>query len=70
MTSIGLNRSTPIQPILGLSEIISPKVNVEDREYVYDIVRNARRLHRLTKEILDVTKIESLCGGFMKGHML
>jgi signal transduction histidine kinase len=50
---------TPIQPILGLSEIIRPKVNTEDREYVDVIVRNAKRLQRLTEEILDVTKIES-----------
>jgi signal transduction histidine kinase len=50
---------TPIQPILGLSEIIRPKVNAEDREYVDVIIRNARRLQRLTEEILDVTKIES-----------
>ena len=50
---------TPIQPILGLSEIIRPKVNSEDREYVDVIIRNARRLQRLTEEILDVTKIES-----------
>jgi signal transduction histidine kinase len=50
---------TPIQPILGLSEIIRPKVNTEDRGYVDVIIRNARRLQRLTEEILDVTKIES-----------
>ena len=50
---------TPIQPILGLSEIIRPKVNAEDREYVDVIIRNAKRLQRLTEEILDVTKIES-----------
>ena len=50
---------TPIQPILGLSEIIRPKVNAEVREYVDVIIRNARRLQRLTEEILDVTKIES-----------
>jgi signal transduction histidine kinase len=50
---------TPIQPILGLSEIIRPKVNAEDREYVDVIMRNAKRLQRLTEEILDVTKIES-----------
>ena len=50
---------TPIQPILGLSEIIRPKVNAEDREYVNVIIRNARRLQRLTEEILDVAKIES-----------
>ena len=50
---------TPIQPILGLSEIIRQKVNTEDREYVNVIIRNARRLQRLTEEILDVAKIES-----------
>src|SRR5215216_5873543 len=50
---------TPIQPILGLSEILRPKVNKEDSEYVDVIVRNAKRLQRLTEEILDVTKIES-----------
>jgi signal transduction histidine kinase len=50
---------TPIQPIVGLCEIIRPKVNKEDSEYVDVIVRNAKRLQRLTEEILDVTKIES-----------
>ena len=50
---------TPIQPILGLSEIMRPKVNAEDQVYVDVIVRNAKRLQRLTEEILDVTKIES-----------
>jgi signal transduction histidine kinase len=50
---------TPIQPILGLSEIIRPKVNTENRGYVDVIIRNAKRLQRLTEEILDVTKIES-----------
>jgi signal transduction histidine kinase len=50
---------TPIQPILGLSEILRPKVNKEDSQYVDVIVRNAKRLQRLTEEILDVTKIES-----------
>jgi signal transduction histidine kinase len=50
---------TPIQPILGLSEILRPKVNKEDSQYVDVIIRNAKRLQRLTEEILDVTKIES-----------
>jgi signal transduction histidine kinase len=50
---------TPIQPILGLSEIMRPKVNSADQVYVDVIVRNAKRLQRLTEEILDVTKIES-----------
>ena len=50
---------TPIQPILGLSEIISHKVSEEERGYMDVIIRNAKRLHRLTENILDVTRIES-----------
>jgi signal transduction histidine kinase len=50
---------TPIQPILGLSEIISGNLNGEQREYMDIIRRNARRLQRVTQNILDVTKIES-----------
>ena len=50
---------TPIQPILGLSEIMSANLNGEQREYMDIIRRNARRLQRLTQNILDVTKIES-----------
>ena len=50
---------TPIQPILGLSEFIRPKINDKEREYVDVIIRNAKRLQRLTENILDVTKIES-----------
>jgi signal transduction histidine kinase len=50
---------TPIQPILGLSEILRPKLNKEDSGYMDVIVRSAKRLQRLTEEILDVTKIES-----------
>jgi two-component system, OmpR family, sensor histidine kinase VicK len=50
---------TPIQPILGLSEVVSQKVHGEERGYMDVIIRNAKRLHRLTENILDVTKIES-----------
>ena len=50
---------TPIQPILGLSEIMSANLNGEQHEYMEVIRRNARRLQRLTQNILDVTKIES-----------
>jgi signal transduction histidine kinase len=49
---------TPIQPILGLSEIIRPMVPIKEREYIDVIIRNARRLKLLTENILDVTKIE------------
>ena len=51
----------PIQPILGLSEILlSKKRNIEqDKELLIVIVRNAKRLRKLTENILDATKIES-----------
>jgi signal transduction histidine kinase len=53
---------TPIQPILGLSQYLSSKLVEEDTEHhqLLDvIVRNAKRLQRLTEDILDVTRIES-----------
>ena len=51
---------TPIQPILGLSQILFNKI--KDRahlELLEIIIKNARRLQKLTEDILDVTKIES-----------
>jgi signal transduction histidine kinase len=51
---------TPIQPILGFSDILRPKISDDkEREYMDVIIRNAKRLQRLTENILDVTKIES-----------
>ncbi len=50
---------TPIQPILGLSEIIRSTVDDKEREYVDVIIRNAKRLKLLAENILDVTKIDS-----------
>lgn len=35
------------------------KVQEENREYVSVIMRNARRLQRLSENILDITRIES-----------
>ena len=50
---------TPIQPILGLSDIIYSKVKDEElHELLEIIIRNAKRLKRLTDNLLDVTKIE------------
>jgi two-component system, OmpR family, sensor histidine kinase VicK len=37
---------TPIQPILGLSEILSSRVDAENRAFIYVIIRNAKRLPR------------------------
>ncbi|HEV8388066.1 MAG TPA: HAMP domain-containing sensor histidine kinase [Nitrososphaera sp.] len=52
---------TPIQPILGLSEILATRAPAgsEDKELLGAIWRNARRLNKLAEAILDVTKIES-----------
>jgi two-component system sensor histidine kinase VicK len=55
---------TPIQPILGLSQVLQSKIKnnnntIEYQELVDTIARNAQRLQRLTEDILDVTKIES-----------
>jgi len=51
---------TPIQPILGLSEIvIKENKDKELDKYLEVIFRNAKRLRKLTENILDVTRIES-----------
>jgi len=49
----------PIQPILGISEILHSKAEYStNREHLEVIVRNARKLHKLAEDILNVTKIE------------
>jgi two-component system sensor histidine kinase VicK len=51
---------TPIQPILGLSEILQSKIKDNEQRRLIDVIsRNAKRLQRLTEDILDITKIES-----------
>ena len=51
---------TPVQPILGLSEVLRSKINdTEQLTYLNVINRNAKRLLQLANDILDVTKIES-----------
>ena len=51
---------TPIQPIVGLTEIVYSQIqNPEQREVFDTVVRNAKRLKRLADDIIDVTKIES-----------
>ena len=51
---------TPIQPILGLTDIMYSKIKDGDQLELLDIIiRNAKRLKRLTDNLLDVTKIES-----------
>jgi signal transduction histidine kinase len=51
---------TPIQPIVGLSEVLHDKIKDTKHIQLLDvIIRNAKRLQRLTEDILDVSKIES-----------
>ena len=51
---------TPIQPIISLSDILVNKMrDNESRQLINTILRNARRLQRLSQDILDVTRIES-----------
>ncbi len=51
---------TPIQPIIGLSQVLELEENEEERHVITaTIVRNANRLQRLTENLLDVAKIEA-----------
>ena len=50
---------TPLQPIIGIMNIIRSKVTDSEQRELFDIViRNAKRLQRLAEDILDVTRIE------------
>ena len=51
---------TPIQPILGVTDTMFSMVKDKEQRELLDIVtRNAKRLKRLSENLLDVTKIES-----------
>jgi len=59
---------TPIQPIIGLSEVLRSRKKgdiekveeqIQQDELLDVIIRNAKRLGRLSEDILDVTRIES-----------
>ena len=51
---------TPIQPILGLTEVLRSRTRDPQQQELLDVtIRNARRPQRLTDDMLDVTKIES-----------
>jgi two-component system, OmpR family, sensor histidine kinase VicK len=51
---------TPLQPILGLSEMLSnASTDPQQRKLLNVILRNARKLENLAENILDVTRIES-----------
>ena len=55
---------TPIQPILGLTEVIRSRnaasdTHKQDKEFLEIIIRNAKRLRGLSEKILDISKIEN-----------
>jgi two-component system sensor histidine kinase VicK len=58
---------TPIQPILGLTQMMYSKINEDEspyekqkqKEMLEVVIRNANRLQHLSEDILDVTRIES-----------
>ena len=52
---------TPIQPILGLCELLRGReTNIEkDEEILNVIIRNSKRIKKLAEDILDVARIES-----------
>jgi two-component system sensor histidine kinase VicK len=49
---------TPTQAITGYSELLATEPE-NSKMYVYPIIRNSKRLQRLSEDILDVTRIES-----------
>src|SRR5919109_123170 len=52
----------PIQPVLGLAEVLQSRKGIdiqEQEELLAIIIRNAKRLKALTENILDLTRIES-----------
>src|SRR5215210_3896120 len=71
---------TPIQPIIGLSEVLRSKMRnndsgnnsaasiAENQEYIDVILRNGQRLGKLVEDVLDVTKIESQSLELHKEH--
>jgi signal transduction histidine kinase len=51
---------TPIQPILGLADVLREHVSDSYQCKLLDVImRNARRLQRLTSDLLDVSKIDN-----------
>jgi signal transduction histidine kinase len=50
---------TPLQPIIGIMNVIRSKVTDSEQQKLLEIViRNAKRLQRLVEDVLDVTRIE------------
>jgi signal transduction histidine kinase len=60
---------TPIQPILGITNILKGSVKDDKHKELLDVIgRNAQRLKKLAEDILEVSKIESNSMGLDKEH--
>jgi two-component system, OmpR family, sensor histidine kinase VicK len=60
---------TPVQPIISLSQVLQSRIKDTKQQELLDIiVRNAKRLQRLTEDILEVTKIEGHSLNLKKEH--
>ena len=60
---------TPIQPILGITDILKGSVTDDRHKELLDVIgRNAKRLKNLSENILEVSKIESNSMGLDKEH--
>ncbi len=50
----------PIQPIIGLTEILRNKATDKEQQELMEIViNNAKKLKQITEDVLDITRIES-----------
>jgi two-component system, OmpR family, sensor histidine kinase VicK len=59
----------PIQPILGLTEVLRNKAADKEQKELQDAVfRSAKKLKQLTEDVLDVTRIESQSLQLHKEH--
>jgi two-component system, OmpR family, sensor histidine kinase VicK len=60
---------TPIQPILGLTQVVRGKTKDKEHIKLLDIViKNTKKLKKLAEDILDVTRIESNSLNLNKEH--
>ncbi|MGC2684833.1 MAG: histidine kinase dimerization/phospho-acceptor domain-containing protein [Candidatus Nitrosopolaris sp.] len=51
---------TPVQSLLVLTEVLHSMVkDIEEHKLLDSTIKNAKRLQRLSNDILDVTRIES-----------
>ncbi len=51
---------TPIQPIIGLTQVLRSQITDSNQQELLDVtIRNAKRLNKLSSEILDVTRLDS-----------